>query len=48
VLDFYKDPNAPFTTKKTKKKWEKVTSELTGLKAFTPSPAPTPPKPSAE
>jgi hypothetical protein len=37
VLDFYKDPNAPFTTKKKKNKWKKVMEEVAELKAFTPN-----------
>lgn len=39
VLDFYKDPDAPFTTKKNRKKWKKVLAELNELKKFTPNPA---------
>jgi Zinc dependent phospholipase C len=42
LLDFYKDPNAPDTTKKNHKKWKKVTAELAELKAFTPNPVPAP------
>ena len=37
VLDFYKDPNAPITTKKKKKEWKKVSEELTALQSFTPT-----------
>ena len=40
LLDYYKDPNAPFTTKKDKKEWAKVLKEIDDLKAFTPSPTP--------
>jgi hypothetical protein len=39
ILDFYKDPNAPFTTKKNKREWIKVTQEVAALEAFTPNPA---------
>ena len=42
ILDFYKDPNAPFTTKKKKKEWAKVTQEIEELKAFTPKTSPAP------
>jgi zinc dependent phospholipase C len=34
VLDFYKDPNAPYVTKKNKKAWLKVQSQLDALKAL--------------
>ena len=40
LLDFYKDPNAPFTTKKDQKEWVKVLKEVDELKAFTPNPTP--------
>jgi Zinc dependent phospholipase C len=43
ILDFYKDPNAPFTTKKNKKEWKKITAELAALKIFTPTETPTAP-----
>lgn len=42
VLDFYSHPNAPITTKKSKKKWAKVAQEVNELKAFAPKVAPTP------
>jgi hypothetical protein len=40
LLDYYKDPDAPFTTKKDQKEWAKVLKEVDALKAFTPNPAP--------
>jgi hypothetical protein len=40
LLDFYKDPNAPFTTKKDQKEWAKVMKEVDALKAFAPNPTP--------
>jgi hypothetical protein len=36
VLDFYKDPNAPNSTRKKKKEWAKVQAEIDQLKAATP------------
>ena len=36
ILDFYKDPNAPITTKKDKKKWKQVTAEVSELRSMTP------------
>lgn len=39
ILDYYSDPNAPQYTKKHKKEWEKVSKEISDLKAFNPSPA---------
>jgi len=38
LLDYYKDPNAPFATKKDQKEWSKVLKEVDDLKAFTPAP----------
>ena len=46
ILDFYKDPNAPFVTKKHKKEWSKVTQEVSDLKATTPNAGPTASAPS--
>ena len=40
LLDYYKDPNAPFATKKDQKEWAKVLKEVDDLKAFTPAPPP--------
>ena len=37
LLDYYKDPNAPFATKKDQKEWAKVLKEVDDLKAFTPA-----------
>jgi hypothetical protein len=45
VLDYYSDPNAPFSTRKDKKEWPKVLKQVDELKAFTPPSAP--PIPSA-
>jgi len=43
LLDYYKDPDAPFATKKDQKEWAKVLKEVADLKAFTPvAPAATP------
>jgi hypothetical protein len=39
ILDFYKDPSAPFTTKKNRREWAKVTQEVDELKAFSPNSA---------
>jgi hypothetical protein len=36
LLDYYKDPNAPFATKKDQKEWAKILKEVDDLKAFTP------------
>jgi len=38
LLDYYKDPNAPFATKKDQKDWSKVLKEVDDLRAFTPAP----------
>jgi hypothetical protein len=49
ILDFYRDPKAPITTKKNKTEWAKVMRELSELKAFAPNlqaPAPPAAKPS--
>jgi hypothetical protein len=35
LLDYYADLNAPFSTKKNKKEWEKTAREVDQLKAFT-------------
>jgi hypothetical protein len=37
ILDFYKDPGAPYITKKNKKQWLKVQAEIDELKAAQPS-----------
>jgi hypothetical protein len=37
LLDYYKDPHAPFATKKDQKEWAKVLKEVDDLKAFTPA-----------
>jgi hypothetical protein len=37
LLDYYKDPDAPFDTKKDQKEWAKVLKEVDDLKAFTPA-----------
>jgi hypothetical protein len=37
LLDYYKDPDAPFATKKDQKEWAKVLKEVDDLKAFTPA-----------
>ena len=42
LLDFYKDPNAPNTTKKKRKEWAKISAEIIELKAFSPPIAITP------
>jgi Zinc dependent phospholipase C len=39
ILDFYKDPSAPFTTKKNQKAWAKVTEEVGELRTFSPNSA---------
>ena len=36
ILEFYRDPNAPITTKKHKKEWSDVMREVAELKEFTP------------
>lgn len=36
LLDFYRDPNAPFTTKRNGKEWEKVSREVNELRAIDP------------
>ena len=36
VLNYYKDPNAPFATKKSRKKWATVLIQVNELKAYTP------------
>jgi hypothetical protein len=41
LLDFYKDPAAPYTTKRKPKKWAKVQTQLQQLKASAPATAPT-------
>ena len=46
VLDFYKGPNAPITTKKNKKEWKKILPEIAALNAFTPTVAAAPAPPS--
>jgi len=33
LLDYYADPNAPITTKKDPKKWDRVQQQLTQLRA---------------
>jgi hypothetical protein len=51
VLSYYEDPNAPIATKKNRKKWAKVQSELIALNAIhaTPNPPFTPgPDPDAD
>jgi uncharacterized protein YdaT len=40
LLDYYKNPDAPFATKKDQREWAKVLKEVDELKAFTPA-APT-------
>lgn len=35
ILDYYKDPNAPFATKKNKREWSKVMQEVQDLEAAT-------------
>ncbi|HEX3819963.1 MAG TPA: zinc dependent phospholipase C family protein [Candidatus Sulfotelmatobacter sp.] len=37
LLDFYADPNAPLSTKKNARAWERTQQELERLKAFTPT-----------
>ncbi len=39
LLDYYKNPDAPFATKKDQKEWAKVLKEVDDLKAFTPAAA---------
>ena len=40
ILDYYSDPNAPITTKKHRRKWEKVQAELKKLEATAPTETP--------
>jgi hypothetical protein len=42
ILDFYRDPNAPITTKKDKRQWAEVVRNVNELKAFRPGTQPAP------
>jgi len=37
VLQFYRDPAAPYATKKNRKSWERVQDEIQRLQATQPS-----------
>jgi hypothetical protein len=38
LLNYYSDPNAPITTKKDSKKWDRVQRELAGLRKLSTRP----------